>query len=265
MGVLSGLAAGMQNVTGGGKGIGNLLMNLGIGSLAGLAGEKQTYKKAQTAYQEALQSYNEKLASGEFDIAGQREKESVAQATINEENAKQQWEYNRQQQALRQPKVLSTKGGVTTYSTTEPDGSIQIHTMGSQTPTDIGYYSTQAGDFPQNDPMGGVYAGIDVYARRGMLHGPGKNTLLSDQDYNTIAKQAQSEVNAESVANPNMLAKDKAQRFNLSVYRQVYELLEKQGKTQQALDLGRTLGTQKSRKEAPQQPVDTSETDALTQ
>jgi hypothetical protein len=261
--ILSGLAAGMS-ADSSQKGIGTLLMNMGAGGLEGLASERSTYRKSMQAYKDALQGYKEKVASGELGIAGDTQKTAAANVDIQNQHAEDLWKWHVQQIEAQKPKILSTNKGVITYSFTDPkDGQQKIGTLGSTAPQDLGYYSTLAGDFRQDDSMGAAIAGIDLHNQHGDLYGPkGSKAILDTDTWNQIKKQAQDETTAESTAAGAMPGADQTKRFWLHVYKHVYDIADAQGQTQALMNLGRTQGKQKTGKgyDQPDTPAnDTSQ------
>ncbi|HWI70096.1 MAG TPA: hypothetical protein VNS88_17305 [Nitrospiraceae bacterium] len=276
MGILSGLAAGLQNVPGGGKNTGNLLLNLGLGSLAGLAGEHASYKKSMQAYDDAQQAYKEKVASGELAIAGQTATESRANQETDYKNAELQWEYNKTLLQQQQPKVLSTKNNTIVYSTTNPQGGLEVHTMGTGGgggSPDVPYYDTAAGPLRADVPLSAAYAAIDARESTGMLYGQEapnepKKFLLSPELYKQLSTQATQLTQADSRSRGAgaLTGKDFSTTWHQHLYQLIYSAIQQQSGQagiNQLVNLGQTSGKKKTVKGFSTPTQDT--TDATVQ
>jgi hypothetical protein len=272
-GILGGLAAGMQGLQGsGGRNTGNLLLNLGMGALGGLASDQASYKKAMQAYNDSVQAYKEKIASGELAISEQQQRAAQTDQETDYKNATLQWEWSKAQLAQQNPKVLSTKNGVVTYSITNPQGQMEIHTLGTGGSLDVPYYDTQAGQLRADVPMSAAYAGIDAHERTGTLYGdekPGQPAtyLIDTKTYKALQTQANKMTQDENAARGSPLPpKDYSRVFHQHLYQLIYSFAQEhfgQKGINELMNAGKTQGTEKSQKGFSQQTADqgTDQTD----
>jgi hypothetical protein len=250
---------------------------LGLGALSGLAGEHANYKRSMQAYDDAQQTYKEKIASGELTIAGQTAEEKRANQETDYKNAELQWEYNKSLLAQQEPKVLSTKNGIVTFATKNPSGGLEIHTMGNGaggTSSNVPYYTTAGGDYRADVPLSAAYAAIDAREHSGTLYGqeaPGEPTkfLLSPTIYKQLATQATKLTQGDSKlrAQGALTGKDFATTWHQHLYQLIYSFIQQSGGqagVDQLVNLGQLTGTKKTVKGFSTQTQDTTD-DATVQ